>query len=122
MQEIKALVRSFFVFLRGPIKRIFRAVPLFERIARAIFRRFPAVALFYLRLLSPPSVAHVTGPRADSQRSELDAAGSLTSEPLFPPKKRKLTPHANLIFVDLKAAVRHVGSGDDEGQINKGSQ
>lgn len=117
MQEIKAQVRSFFIFIKRPMKRIFRALPMLERIIRSLFRRYPKLALFYLRLVS-------SSPMALSSTGILEATdGHATTMPekqMRPARRRALTPRASLILTDLKAAT-HSRDSDCASQTQRGS-
>lgn len=98
MQEMKSLVRSLFAFCMRPIKYLFRMIPVFGRVGRAIFRLFPILRTIYLRLLPPPDQQGVDA-----------AAGAIKDvfhleTPL--PRKRPLTPRAEEIMRDLHAAIQ----------------
>lgn len=99
MQETKSLVRLIFAFLMRLIKLIFRTFPLFGRVVRAQLRSFPKLKMMYLRLMSRPENQHVPDVAlATSQVSVLKAEIPI-------PRKRPLTPHAAIIFSDLKGVI-----------------
>ena len=101
MQEIKKLVRYLFAFLMRLIRHLFRTVPLLKHAAIALFRRFPRVGVFYSHLMPPLQNQHV----ADAVSTSIEKIEPIVQ--IAPPRKRPLTPHAAMIFNDLKTAVCH---------------
>lgn len=97
MQEIKSLVRSLCAFLMRPIKCLFRAIPVFEGVGRALFRRFPLLSAIYLRLMPPLSQQ-----TADSATGTVEVVSHLEAPPA---RKRPLTPGAEEIMRDLHAVM-----------------
>lgn len=93
MQKIKALVRTFLFFLFGIVLRVFRSSPIFKRFALNLLRYFPMLARFCARLMSPPPP---------------------------PPRRRILTPHAAVIFSDLKTTISKLESKTSLAPKHKG--
>ena len=111
MQEIKRLVRTIFAFLMRPIKRLFRAIPFFERIVRTLFRNIPTLKVIYLRLMPHPSHQGRFDPATASHVQAVPV-----KQPLAP-RKWALTPRAELIFSDLKAVIPQNDIHKDRGTV-----
>jgi hypothetical protein len=81
MQESKTFAEKLFVAFRDGLKHLFRSAPAFEKFVRRLLMYFPVLAVLYTRI----AVRFVDKP---------------TSLKAF-----ALTPHASVIFDDLKRSI-----------------
>lgn len=80
------------------IKRFFRAIPFFQRAVHALFRIFPKLQVMYLRLFLP----------LVNQNAQVCLAcdkEAVAKQNIPFPRKRPLTPHAAIIYRDLKTVT-----------------
>jgi hypothetical protein len=92
LPEVKKVLRSLVVVMKGPVKKVFIRFPPLERAVRALLRRFPRLAAAYRRSIMTPAGLSTA---ADSARISAEA----------PARKVALSTHAAMIFQDLQCAT-----------------